>query len=360
MLRIAQTIRLRPERREEYLALHREVWPGVEAALRAANIRNYSIFLRGDILFSYFEYHGDDFDADIASIAADPETRALVDADRPLPGAVARHRTRRELVRPERDLAPERGDARVTARRVAYTGARTIVVDEAAEPRRRGPGEVRIDVAYTGICGTDLHICHGDMDARVGTPAVIGHEMSGRIAAVGAGVDGLAVGDAGHRHAAALVRRLPRLPGRAHTHICHRLDFIGIDSPGAMQSALERAGRHAGPRCRTDLRLDHAALVEPTAVAVHDVRRARAATAASRRSWSAAARSACSSRWSRGAPAPTSCVVEPDPYRRARRRGARPRAPRPGGRRRRRRGRRSGPTAPAPTWPSRSPAPRPA
>lgn len=41
MRRIAQTIRLRPERRDEYLALHAAVWPAVEAALRAANIRNY-------------------------------------------------------------------------------------------------------------------------------------------------------------------------------------------------------------------------------------------------------------------------------------------------------------------------------
>ncbi|WP_405590143.1 L-rhamnose mutarotase [Streptomyces sp. NBC_01190] len=75
MKRVAQTIGLRPERREEYLALHREVWPGVEAAPRAANIRHYSIFLRENTLFSYFDYHGDDFAADLASIADDPDTR---------------------------------------------------------------------------------------------------------------------------------------------------------------------------------------------------------------------------------------------------------------------------------------------
>lgn len=75
MKRLAQTIRLLPEHRQEYLALHAAVWPGVEAALRAANIRNYSIFLRGDVLFGYFEYHGEDLDADLASVAADPDTR---------------------------------------------------------------------------------------------------------------------------------------------------------------------------------------------------------------------------------------------------------------------------------------------
>jgi L-rhamnose mutarotase len=75
MKRIAQTTRLRPEHREEYLALHRAVWPAVEAALHAAQIRNYSIFLHGDTLFAYYEYHGDDFDADLATVKADPETQ---------------------------------------------------------------------------------------------------------------------------------------------------------------------------------------------------------------------------------------------------------------------------------------------
>jgi L-rhamnose mutarotase len=73
--RVAQTIRLRPELREEYLRLHAAVWPGVEAALRAANIRNYSIFLRDDTLFAYFEYWGDDLARDMEAIGADPETQ---------------------------------------------------------------------------------------------------------------------------------------------------------------------------------------------------------------------------------------------------------------------------------------------
>ncbi|GAB3834072.1 L-rhamnose mutarotase [Dactylosporangium cerinum] len=75
MRRYGSVIRLRPERREEYLRLHAEVWPGVEATLRAANIRNYTIFLHGDLLFGYYEYIGDDHDADQARIAADPTTR---------------------------------------------------------------------------------------------------------------------------------------------------------------------------------------------------------------------------------------------------------------------------------------------
>jgi L-rhamnose mutarotase len=73
--RFGQVIGLRPERAHEYLRLHAAVWPAVEAALTRANIRNYSIFRHGDLLFGYFEYVGDDLDADLASIAADPQTQ---------------------------------------------------------------------------------------------------------------------------------------------------------------------------------------------------------------------------------------------------------------------------------------------
>ena len=75
MKRLAQTIRLRPEHRERYLDLHSAVWPGVEAALRRAHVRNFSIFLHGDVLFSYLEYHGEDFETDMAALDADPVTQ---------------------------------------------------------------------------------------------------------------------------------------------------------------------------------------------------------------------------------------------------------------------------------------------
>jgi L-rhamnose mutarotase len=75
MQRIASVIRLRPEKEAEYRELHEAVWPSVLATLRAANVTNYSIFLRDGVLFSYLEYTGDDYAADMARIAADPETR---------------------------------------------------------------------------------------------------------------------------------------------------------------------------------------------------------------------------------------------------------------------------------------------
>src|SRR5690242_20217861 len=154
---------------------------------------------------------------------------------------------------------------------VRYTSARSL--DTAAvDAPAPGPGEVELAPAYVGICGTDLHIFHGDMDARVKTPAVIGHEMSGRVVRVGPGVEGIAPGDA--------VTVMPlRWDGtcpacrRGHQHVCQNLDFIGIDSPGAMQQRWTVPAETLVPLPGT-LPLDHAALVEPTAVAVHDVGRA--------------------------------------------------------------------------------------
>ena len=78
-------------------------------------------------------------------------------------------------------------------------------------------------------------------------------------------------------------------------HICQNLDFIGIDSPGALQELLERAGRARSSRCPTASRSMHAALVEPVAVAVHDVRRSELVAGREGRRHRRRARSACSS-----------------------------------------------------------------
>jgi propanol-preferring alcohol dehydrogenase len=59
---------------------------------------------------------------------------------------------------------------------------------------RPGPGQVRIRVAACGVCRTDLHLVDGDL-AHPGRPVVPGHEIVGRVAELGAGVDGLALGD---------------------------------------------------------------------------------------------------------------------------------------------------------------------
>jgi L-rhamnose mutarotase len=88
--RFGQVIRVKPESTEAYERLHAETWPGVLAAIAAANIRNYSIYRHDDVLFAYFEYIGDDLDGDLARMAADPtivEWWSLTDAMQvPYPG----------------------------------------------------------------------------------------------------------------------------------------------------------------------------------------------------------------------------------------------------------------------------------
>jgi L-rhamnose mutarotase len=80
MKRFGMVIGLNAERIEEYKRLHAAVWPDVLEKIAECGLRNYSIFLRKlpdgqHYLFSYFEYVGEDFEADMARMAADPTTR---------------------------------------------------------------------------------------------------------------------------------------------------------------------------------------------------------------------------------------------------------------------------------------------
>jgi len=75
MKRFGQVIRVRPEKFEEYRRLHAAVWPDVLSMIRACNIRNYSIYHHDGLLFAYFEYVGNTFEADMARMAADPVTQ---------------------------------------------------------------------------------------------------------------------------------------------------------------------------------------------------------------------------------------------------------------------------------------------
>ncbi len=150
-----------------------------------------------------------------------------------------------------------------------YAGNHTIEVGE-CRPVEPGPGEVRIQVSHCGVCGTDLHIFHGAMDRRVKMPAILGHEMSGTIAAIGDRVEGWSLGDP--------VTVMPLDPcgqcpacQAGHSHICQKLNFMGIDTPGAFQSYWTVPAKTL-LRLPAGFPLVHGALVEPLAVACHDVR----------------------------------------------------------------------------------------
>jgi 2-desacetyl-2-hydroxyethyl bacteriochlorophyllide A dehydrogenase len=151
-----------------------------------------------------------------------------------------------------------------------YLGDGKVAVQE-HEHRPPGPGEVEVEVAYTGLCGTDLHVVHGAMDSRVKIPAVLGHEMSGTVSALGEGVHGFEVGE---RVVVVPLDWCGRCPAcrAGNTHICQNLNFIGIDSPGSLQGRWNVPER-TPVRVPDGVSLEQAALAEPTAVAVHDVRR---------------------------------------------------------------------------------------
>jgi L-rhamnose mutarotase len=94
MQRHASVVEIPAANIPEYRRLHAQVWPGVLAMIARCNLRNYSIYLRRlpdgrHYLFSYFEYTGTDFAADMAILAADPETQAWWQVCKPLQAPLA-------------------------------------------------------------------------------------------------------------------------------------------------------------------------------------------------------------------------------------------------------------------------------
>ncbi len=150
-----------------------------------------------------------------------------------------------------------------------YRGGKSFAVEQ-AQATDPGPGEAAIRVAYCGICGTDMHVYHGNMDARVGLNRVIGHEMSGVVEAVGEGVDTV---EPGQKVVVRPLDHCGECPAckRGHQHICQNLKFLGLDTDGAMQE-IWSVPAHTLHVLPDGLRMDHAALIEPVAVACHDVR----------------------------------------------------------------------------------------
>ena len=88
MKRFGQVIGIKPEHIEEYAKIHAEVWPDVLKMIEECNLRNYSIYRYGDLLFAYFEYHGDDFEGDMAKMAADATTQKWWDVCMPMQNPV--------------------------------------------------------------------------------------------------------------------------------------------------------------------------------------------------------------------------------------------------------------------------------
>ena len=151
-----------------------------------------------------------------------------------------------------------------------YQGARTFTTGTLATPTP-GPGQALLRVKRVGICGTDLHIFQGHLDHRVPKGGIIGHETFGEVAQAPAG-SGFKTGDR------VVVEPLQfcgqcRACRMGASYLCYGLKVLGVDLPGGMQEywAVDAARLLRVPDALSD---DHAALIEPLAVATHDVRRA--------------------------------------------------------------------------------------
>ncbi|MGN8247035.1 2,3-butanediol dehydrogenase [Cellulomonas soli] len=170
-------------------------------------------------------------------------------------------------------------------RAVRYHGTGDVRLEEIPASVLR-PGAVRIAPAWTGICGTDLHLFQDGPFPPAPTagaphplsgetlPVVLGHEFSGVVLELGEGVDGLTVGESVVVEPLLVCDRCTScLEGRYNG--CDSMGFVGISGGGgglAEQVVVDRRWVHPVG----DLPLDEAALIEPLAVAVHGVRRSGA------------------------------------------------------------------------------------
>ncbi len=150
-----------------------------------------------------------------------------------------------------------------------YQGNKSFRVGD-SPPQPPAPGEVRLDIAYGGICGTDVHIYLGHMDHRIKIPQVIGHEMSGTVAEVGEGVTGFKAGDKAIVRPVVSCGRCPACKV-GHYNVCYQINVLGVDTPGCFQGSwtVPAETLHHLP---DDIDLKLAALVEPVAVGAHAVR----------------------------------------------------------------------------------------
>lgn len=152
----------------------------------------------------------------------------------------------------------------VTGRALVVRAPEDVVVEERTY-RAPGLGAVLVEPYYIGVCGTDLDIVRGDLDpAYVRYPLVLGHEWSGKVLAVGEGVEGLSEG-------APVVVEGILACGKCSfcragkTNLCENYDELGFTTDGAAGPAVI-APAPLTHRLREQVPLEAGALVEPGAV----------------------------------------------------------------------------------------------
>jgi len=157
-----------------------------------------------------------------------------------------------------------------TMRAAFYQGARTFKPGTAPVPVP-GTREALLRVRRVGICGTDLHIFQGDLDHRVPRGGIIGHETFAEVVQPPQWSDF----KAGDRVVVEPIQFCGKCRAcrMGASYICYDLKVLGVDLPGGMQEYWAVPGERL-LRVPDTLSDDQAALIEPLAVATHDVRRA--------------------------------------------------------------------------------------
>lgn len=160
-------------------------------------------------------------------------------------------------------------------------GMKALVLDEYKKLNLRdvpqpvpGPGEVLVRVAACGICGSDVHGYDGSSGRRI-PPIVMGHEAAGTVAAAGEGVTGFAPGDRVTFDSTIFCGQCP-FCARGAINLCDRRTVLGVSC-----GEYRRAGAFADfvtvperivHRLPASMSFAEAAMLEPTAVALHAVR----------------------------------------------------------------------------------------
>ena len=154
-----------------------------------------------------------------------------------------------------------------------YSGNRSFQLCD-YEPSPPKAQEVQVDIAYCGICGSDLHVYYGDYDYRFKSlPRSIGHECSGVVAAVGSEVTGWKPGDRvvicplGYCGDCVLCET-------GDHNCCAHLNFMGLDSDGALCNRWT-VPAYALRRLPDSISLLHGALAEPLSICFHTMERAQ-------------------------------------------------------------------------------------
>ena len=149
-------------------------------------------------------------------------------------------------------------------RAVQVTEERGLAEAELPDPEP-GPGQVTLEVAFCGICGSDLHMLPSP---AISPGTVMGHEFSGRIAAVGEGVEGWQAGDRVCALPGDALRGVPQLPRRATSTSASRRRCAGTGWAGAQGAYAERIVVDPWSlfRLPDEISDEHGALVEPLAV----------------------------------------------------------------------------------------------